>query len=166
MFRKMRRNGQLLSEQDTLAILENGTSGVLALAGDEGYPYAVPLSYVFAEGKLFFHGALSGHKADAIARCDKASFCVVAQDQVVPEKYTTHFVSAIAFGRVRMLTDPQEKRRALWLMAEKYNPGQQAAHDAEILPALERTAVIELSIEHLTGKECIELTRMRGGHHS
>ena len=46
MFRDMRRKKQLLSPEESLQILENGTSGVLAVAGDDGYPYTVPLSYV------------------------------------------------------------------------------------------------------------------------
>lgn len=41
---KMRRFKQELSAEETLAILERGTSGVLALSGDDDYPYAVPIS--------------------------------------------------------------------------------------------------------------------------
>ena len=98
MFRAMRRKKQQLSEKECRAVLERGTSGVLAVSGDDGYPYAVPLSYVYTEGKLFFHSAKSGHKIDAIMRSGKASFCVVDQDQIVPEEYTTYFRSVIAFG--------------------------------------------------------------------
>ena len=86
MFREMRRAKQELSRDETLEILERGSSGVLALSGDEGYPYAVPLSYVYSEGKLFFHCALTGHKMDAIRQNENASFCVVAQDLIIPEK--------------------------------------------------------------------------------
>ena len=84
MFRPMRRHRQQLSQGDCAAILSRGTSGVLAVAGDGGYPYAVPLSYVYQEGTLFFHCAKAGHKLDALRRCSKASFCVIDQDQVVP----------------------------------------------------------------------------------
>lgn len=84
MFRPMRRHRQQLSQWDCAAILSRGTSGVLAVAGDGGYPYAVPLSYVYQEGTLFFHCAKAGHKLDALRRCSKASFCVIDQDQVVP----------------------------------------------------------------------------------
>lgn len=85
----MRRNRQQLSDEESISILEKATSGTLALLGDNGYPYAVPISYVYSEGKLFFHSALSGHKIDAIRNCDKTSFCVVDQDEVIPKKYTT-----------------------------------------------------------------------------
>ena len=119
MFRPMRRHRQQLSQGDCAAILSRGTSGVLAVAGDGGYPYAVPLSYVYQEGTLFFHCAKAGHKLDALRRCSKASFCVIDQDQVVPPEYTTYFRSVIAFGRTRILEDEAEKQAAIWLLAER-----------------------------------------------
>ena len=85
MFREMRRKKQALRPEDCARILAQGTSGVLALLGDDGYPYAVPLSYVYHEGRIYFHSAMTGHKLDALRRCPKASFCVVDQDQMVPE---------------------------------------------------------------------------------
>ena len=105
MFRPMRRNKQALSPAQCEAVLTRGSSGVLAVSGDDGYPYAVPLSYVYAGGRLYFHCAASGHKLDAVRRCSKASFCVIDQDRVVPEEYTTYFRSVIVFGQVRELTD-------------------------------------------------------------
>ena len=108
MFRPMRRSAQALDGGACVEILERGTSGVLALAGDGGWPYAVPLSYVYSDGKLYFHCAKSGHKLDAVRECDKASFCVVARDDVVPEEFTTRYVSVIAFGRVREITGDAE----------------------------------------------------------
>ena len=113
MFRDMRRKNQLLPQEEAEAILRQGTSGVLSLLGDGGYPYGVPLSYVYHNGKLYFHCAKAGHKLDAIRREGKCSFCVIDQDQVVAEKYTTLFRSVIAFGQVRVLEDDGEKRAAL-----------------------------------------------------
>ena len=89
MFREMRRKKQLLSDEVSREILERNTSGVLSLMGDEGYPYGVPLSYVLVGDKIFFHCAKEGHKIDAIRNCEKASFCVIDQDQIVSEEYTT-----------------------------------------------------------------------------
>ena len=77
MFRDMRRKQQALPYEESVTILESASSGVLAVLGDEGYPYTVPLSYVYREGKLYFHCASEGHKLDAIRGCDKASFCVI-----------------------------------------------------------------------------------------
>lgn len=108
-FRAMRRKRQQLSEEESIGILQKATAGTLALLGDGGYPYAVPISYVYADGKLYFHSALSGHKVDAIKNCDKASFCVIEKDDVQPAKYTTYFRSVIPFGRIHIIEDEQEK---------------------------------------------------------
>lgn len=162
MFREMRRKKQLLSLEETTAILKRGTSGVLALSGDDGYPYAVPISYVYTEGKFYFHSAKSGHKLDAIRREEKASFCVIDQDQVVPEEYTTYFRSAIVFGRIRVLEDEEEKRGAIEELALKYAPdstpeGRQHEIQREWAPL----CMLEMTIDHITGKEAIELTRKK-----
>ena len=162
MFREMRRNKQLLSEKESIEILKNATSGVLALLGDDEYPYAVPISYVYDDSKIYFHGAKTGHKIDAIRKCNKASFCVISQDEIVPEKYTTYFKSVIAFGKVRILENDKEIRGAIEKLAIKYHPkdskeNRNQAIDREWKPL----CMIEFSIEHMTGKEAIELTRMR-----
>ena len=108
-FRQMRRKRQQFSEEESISILQNATAGTLALLGDDGYPYAVPISYVYADGRLYFHSALTGHKVDAIRRCDNASFCVIEQDEVHPKQYTTYYRSVIAFGRIHIIEDEAEK---------------------------------------------------------
>ncbi len=161
-FRSMRRKRQQLSEEKSIEILRKSTSGTLALLGDNGYPYAVPISYVYAEGKLYFHSALSGHKIDAIRNCDKASFCVIDQDEVHPEKYTTYFRSVIAFGRIHIIEDEKEKLVTARLLGDRYNPNQEEALQKEIEKGLSRMVMIRFDIEHLTGKEAIELVNQPG----
>ena len=158
MFRELRRKRQALSRADCEAVLNRGTSGVLALAGDDGYPYAVPLSYLYEDGKLLFHCAKAGHKLDAVARCDKASFCVIDQDRVVPEEYTTYFRSVIAFGRIRVIGDDGERRSAVERLALKYHPGDTRENrsryiDKEWAPL----CMLEMTVEHLSGKQATEL---------
>ena len=163
MFREMRRKKQRLSKEECDRILYNGTSGVLALHGDNGYPYAVPVSYVYNGEKLLFHSAKNGHKIDAIIKNAAASFCVIGQDQVVAEKYTTLFRSVIAFGQVRVLEDDGEKRAALEALGERFNPGQPESLEKEIAATWNSVCVLELEIEHLTGKEAKELRKRRAG---
>ena len=162
MFREMRRKKQLLTPEERAAVLHRGTSGVLALAGDDGYPYAVPMSYAFDGEKLYFHCAREGHKLDAIRRNCKASFCVIDQDQIVPEEYTSHFRSVIVFGTMRILEDDGEKRAAIEALALKYAPDDDAADrnraiDREWAPL----CMLELTIDHITGKEAIELVKAK-----
>ena len=159
--RQMRRKRQQLAEVESIAILQKATSGTLALLGDDDYPYAVPISYVYHEGKLYFHSALEGHKIDAIRKCDKASFCVIEQDNVQPENYTTFFRSVIAFGRIHIIEDAQEKLEIARMLGNRYNPNQDEALQKELESGLSRMLAIRFDIEHLTGKEAIELTRQR-----
>lgn len=158
MFREMRRKKQKLSKEECDRILYNGTSGVLALHGDDGYPYAVPVSYVYNGEKLLFHSAKNGHKIDAIIKNAAASFCVIDQDQIVPEEYTTYFRSIIAFGRIRILEDATEKRSAIEKLAVKYAPDDTAENrDKAIEREWKPLCMMEMEIEHLTGKQAIEM---------
>lgn len=162
-FRKMRRSRQELTKEECEAILQRNTAGVLAVLGDGGYPYAVPLSYVYHQGAVYFHCATSGHKMDALESCPKASFCVVDQDQVVPEKYTTYFRSVIVFGQVQVLADMEELSVALMALGKKYAPAEAEEHLlAEIEGSRSRIAVVKLSVDHITGKEAMELVKQRG----
>ncbi|HWQ77345.1 MAG TPA: pyridoxamine 5'-phosphate oxidase family protein [Anaerovoracaceae bacterium] len=152
MFREMRRKDKLLSEEEALKILERCTSGVLAVDGDEGYPYAVPLNYAMKDGKLFFHFAKEGHKIDAIGRNEKVTFCVVDQEEIVAEKFTTHFRSVIVFGRARLLTDDAEKRSAMEALVEKLSPDYTEEGKKAIEGSWHRVSLAEIKIEHMTGK--------------
>ena len=160
-FREMRRKRQQLSEEESVGILQRATAGTLALLGDDDYPYAVPISYVYHEGKLFFHSALAGHKIDAIRKCDKASFCVIERDDIQPEKYTTFFRSVIAFGRIHIIEDEMEKLETARMLGNRYHPNDDEALQKEIENGLSRMVAIRFDIEHLTGKEAIELMRQR-----
>lgn len=158
-FRPMRRKRQQLSEQECLAILNNATAGTLALLGDGGYPYSLPISFAYSDGKLFFHSALTGHKIDAVRNCDKASFSVIQNDDVKPKEYTTYFRSVICFGRIRILDNDDDKMRVLRLLGNRYNPNDDEALAAEIKKSFKAVCVIELDIEYMTGKESIEYVR-------
>lgn len=160
MFRPLRRKNQALASEECERILSAGTTGVMAVLGDEGYPYAVPLNYVYKDGVIYLHTATSGHKLDAIKTCNKVSFCVIEQDTVVPHKLTTLFRSVIAFGRARILTDPQEITAACRELGLKYYDNAPAV-DKEIARELARMYAIEIVVEHLSGKESIELMRAR-----
>ena len=156
-FREMRRRRQQLATEEAVAILQKSTAGTLALLGDNDYPYAVPLSYVYQDGRIYFHSALAGHKVDAVRKNEKASFCVIEQDDVQPKKYTTFYRSVIAFGRVHVVDDEAEKMRMARMLGNRYNPNDDVALSRELESGLSRMLMIRLDIEHLTGKQAIEL---------
>lgn len=130
-------------------------------AGSSGAPADFPQNPARGCLRIYFHCALEGHKLDCIARNDRASFCVVGSDEVVPAEFTTYFRSAVAFGRVRLVEGHDERVRALRLLADKYAPGLDEGFAREVTTLLRRTRVLRLDVEALTGKEAIELVRAR-----
>lgn len=161
MFREMRRKKQLLSKEETIEILKSCTSGVLGVTGDDDYPYTVPVSYVFKDGKLFFHFAKEGHKIDSIKRNDKVTFCVIEKDEVIQKTFTTHFRSVCIFGRARILTDDNERRYAMESLIEKYSPNYIEEGQKEIESAWNIVCLIEVKIEHMTGKAAMEIVNSK-----
>ncbi len=154
-FRKMRRFKQQLSDEECVRILTQEKRGVLALIGDGGYPYAVPMDFVYDNGAVYFHSAKEGHKIDALSSCEKLSFCVVTKGEKPDEDWAYYVRSVIVFGRGRMISDDEEKISALRLLGNKYYPSSQEVEE-EILKDGDRAAVIALSIEHMTGKKVHE----------
>ena len=158
----MRRHRQQLSREECERILGRCTSGVLALTGDGGYPYAVPLSYVYADGAIIFHSAVEGHKVDAIRRDSRCSFCVIEQDEIKPAEFTTYFRSVIVFGRIQILENDNEKVQALRLLGSRYSPGDEPGLQHEIDKSLDHVLLLRLDVEHLSGKQAIDLVRANG----
>lgn len=160
MEHKMRRFKQLLSQEETKRILTGSSSGVLSLVDAEGLPYGVPLSFAY-DGirSLYFHSAVNGHKVEAIQAHPQVSFCIIAQDEVKPEEFTTYFRSVIAQGPLVIVNEPEEVLKGLRLLGDKYAPGIDSS--AEIAKGLSHVLVLKMEIENITGKEAIELVNQR-----
>jgi nitroimidazol reductase NimA-like FMN-containing flavoprotein (pyridoxamine 5'-phosphate oxidase superfamily) len=154
----MRRNKQLLSAEDTVAVLNRCTSGVLACLGDDDYPYAVPLSYVYLNNKIYFHSAKAGHKVDAIISNSKVSFSVIDEDTIVSREFTSYFRSVIAFGRVR-IAEGAERHAAFAALIEKYSADQPRSAKQKEMDQCTQSLMFAIDIEHITGKEAIEYVR-------
>lgn len=157
MFREMRRRKQLLQEEDSIRILKTCTAGVLGVNGDDGYPYTVPMSYAYVDGKIFMHSAKKGHKIDGIKKSNKVTFTVIEKDEVIQKTFTTHYRSVSVFGRARLLVDDKEKRNAMEKIADKYSPDYIKESHVEIEKEWDRFCLIEIRIEHMTGKAAIEI---------
>ena len=151
MFREMRRKHQELSEEECIEILTNEPRGVLALLGDNDYPYAIPMSHVYVNGKIYFHGAMEGHKHDAVKKHSKVSFCVIDKGVKKENNWWYTFKSVIVFGKIKIITDVAEKIDKLTYLGNKFFPTPQDTED-EINRLLERTEVCEITLDHMTGK--------------
>ncbi|MEG6523315.1 pyridoxamine 5'-phosphate oxidase family protein [Desulfotomaculum sp. 1211_IL3151] len=158
MFRELRRGKQLLSMEDTVAVMDRCTNGVLACLGDEGFPYAVPLSYVYYNDKIYFHSAKAGHKIDAISNYPKVSFSVIDEDTIVSEKYTSYFRSIIAFGKARIV-EGDERLEAFKALVEKYSGDQPEEAKRKEIIGCSQAYIIAIDVEHITGKEAIEYVK-------
>jgi len=157
MFREMRRIKQLLTEEQSVRVLNRCTSGVFGVIDENGYPYTVPVSHVYKDGRLYFHSAVEGHKIDSLRRNDKVTFCVVDKDDVVPADFTTKYISVIVFGRARILENPEEKFAAIELITQKYSPEYMQEGRKEAEESMARFCIVEIDIERMTGKSSLSL---------
>lgn len=149
----MRRKDRRLSDEDTHALLARGEYGVLSLITPEGHPYGVPLSYVWTEGRAYFHCALTGRKIDALQVNMQASFVVTDAVQAVYDKnFTTLFESAMLYGPMREVTEEAEKQAVLLALAEKYLPDHMDKAEADIAASFSKTAVYALEPDWISGK--------------
>lgn len=152
MFPQMRRSRQQLSTIETEEILHKGNTGILALTGMESYPYAVPLNYVYLNGNIYIHCAISGYKLDCIQKNNHVCFCIVDQDTVIPDIFSTNYRSAIVFGTASIISDDVIRRQALEGLIQKYCADFIQSGQQEIEKDWEKTAIIEITIEHVTAK--------------
>lgn len=152
MFREMREVGEKLTEKEAVEMLEKLPHGVLALEGDESHPYAVPISFAYEDGKIYFHSSKNGHKTDSIKNNGKVSFCVIDQDQIIPDQFNTLYRSAIVFGTARILIDKEEKLHAMECIINKYSKGYEKEGRAYADSVWDDFVAVEITIEHLTGK--------------
>ena len=154
-FRQMRRFKQATEPQENISILQTAYRGFLSVIGDGGYPYAVPMNFVYDDGKVYFHCAKEGHKLDAIRACDKACFTVLDNPVKEPGDWWYHVTSVICFGRVRILSDKSERNVHLRQLGLKYFP---ETYDlaADMKKDGPHAEVLEFTIEHCTGKRVRE----------
>jgi nitroimidazol reductase NimA-like FMN-containing flavoprotein (pyridoxamine 5'-phosphate oxidase superfamily) len=151
MFRKIRRVKQEISEQECIDILKAQPRGVLAVHGEDGYPYAFPMNYIYMNEKLYFHCAQEGHKLDAIAADNRVSFCVMDKGFHKDGDWALNIRSIVIFGRVKRIDDADETLKILRQLGLKYYPTAESVEE-EIHKAIIRVEILELSIDHMTGK--------------
>ncbi len=103
MFRPLRRIKQQLSLEECISVLKNEVRGVLAVLGDEDYPYGVPINFYYSQenNKIYFHGSREGHKIDAIKNHDKVSFCVYDKGTQIEGKLGLDYKSAIVLAGLK-----------------------------------------------------------------
>lgn len=152
MFREMRKRNRQMSKEAAEALLKSGIYGVLATADESSMPYALPISYVFLDGCIYFHCAKEGHKLDNIKANSKVSFCVVGDTMVLPDKFSTAYQSTVVFGRAQIIENEDERIKALFALIDKYSSEYKKEGKEYIEKAASATTVVRIDIEHITGK--------------
>ena len=151
MFRDMRRQKQAISAEDCIELLKNETRGVLSMIGDDGYPYGVPINHYYENGKLYFHGGKIGHRVDAVKKCDKVCYTVFDKGYLKEGDWALNVKSVIVFGRIRIVEDFDEAIELCRKLSYKFTDDESYIAD-EIKKCAKATLVMELDIEHMTGK--------------
>lgn len=156
MFRKMRRFKQQIPQEECIEILKNEKRGVLSVIGEDGYPYGMPVSHWYNEenGKIYFHGAKTGHKIDAMRADDHVSFCVMDEGYREEGDWALNIKSVVAFGRARMFTydeEPELVRDVCVGLSAKFTEDPNYADD-EIAKVGKNVLCVEITIDHMTGK--------------
>lgn len=157
MFRPIRKKKNEISAEAAKTLLCHARRGVLAVQGDDGYPYAIPVNYLYDESarKIYFHGARAGHKVDALRACDKVCFTVLSDEIIRDEPWAPYMQSAVVFGRCRLLESGPEALALIKRLAMKYYPDECLAEE-EIAASGKAVQMYEITIEHLSGKEVQE----------
>lgn len=152
-WRKMRRFKQQVSEEDCIHILKTERRGVLALHGENGYPYAMPINFYYdeADGNIYFHGAKEGTKAELLEADPRVSFCVCNQGFIREGEWAYNATSVIVRGRISIVEDREKAERICRSLGLKYYPTPEGV-EKELRMAFARTRVTCLQIDYMTGK--------------
>ena len=153
MFRDVSRVKQKLTNEECIEILKAEPRGVLSVIGDDGYPYGMPLNHWYCEedGRLYFHSGKKGHKVDALAKCDKVSFCVYDKGFRREGEWALNIKSVIVFGRVKFIDDYDRAMDIARRLSLKYTKDIEYIEE-EIKKFGAATLCFELIPEHITGK--------------
>ncbi len=153
MFRHVARKKQALPQAECIEILKQQPRGVLSVLGDEGYPYGMPMNhwYCEADGKLYFHSGMNGHRSDAMKRCTKASFCVYDEGYRREGEWALNIRSVIVFGRLEVVEDAEKALEFIRCLSAKFTDDEDYVRQ-EIAQAIDHTLVFTLTPEHITGK--------------
>lgn len=147
----IRRQDRTLEEEKALNLLLNGEYGFLAM-NNNGNGYGIPISYAYDDNKIYFHCAPEGEKLRIIEKNDSVCFCVVGNTNVQPDKFTTLYESVLAFGNIVVVSDDDEKMKALMLLVDKYSPEYKDIGLKYAKGSFARTKVLRIDIERISGK--------------
>ena len=153
--KEMRRKDRQMDTDFAYSVIDRAEYGTLATINDDGTPYCVPLSLVRKDAVVYFHTAAVGHKLENILRNPKVCVAFACEVKVPPievDNFTTEYESAVVFGIASIVQDNKEKIDALRLISEKFTPDSMPLFDQHIEMSLNKTCVVRIDIEEISGK--------------
>ena len=162
----MRRREREKTREFALSIIDKSAHMVLAVTGEDGAPYCVPLSPVRWDDHIYFHCALEGRKLDAMRSEPRVCMTFVGDAQVPAGRFTTYYESAVAFGRAGEVTEEGEMVEALRRLCLKYCPEEMELFGREVRRSLPRTGIWKISLDEVTGKSNFPARRERAAQAS
>ena len=157
MFRELTRKNRAASQEECIRLLESEKRGVLAVQGDDGYPYCMPMNHWYdpESGCIWFHAGHGGHREDALRRCDKVSYCVHDEGCTINGHWAKHVTSVIVFGRMELIEDMDEIVRVGTALSYKFIQDEEHIR-REIAASAHKTVLLKLTPEHVSGKHVVE----------
>lgn len=158
MFRNIRRvDNEIKNEEKIINLLITSRRAVIAVNGDDGYPYALPINYYYDKDLkcLYFHSSKFGHKVELLKKSDKVCFTVYGNEKVKDESWAPYMQSVVIFGRCHPIEDSNKSLEKLKKFAMKYYPSEEMVNK-EISRAFKAVQMFEIKIEHMSGKEVQE----------
>lgn len=152
MNREMNKKERQLTLEQTKELLLKGHHGTLSVNGDDGYPYGIPVNYVYVNDAVYIHSAKYGYKIDALKKDDKVCFSAIIRSKILPEQFTAEFESVVAFGKAELVADDAEKQNVLETFIKRFSPGLEDAGAKMIKTNFPDTAIIKVNVESVTGK--------------
>ncbi len=160
----MRRGDLVMPAEDVKLLLEHGETARLATTGSDGWPYVLPMLYVWRDPHLYFHtSSASGHLAANLAH--DCRVCMVIDEPGSVYGYgrfecdsSISYRSVMAFGKVQQVEDPAEKSLFCDELMRKYGGGI-TGRPQGFYPRLASIDVRRIEVERMSGKR-IELPQV------
>jgi len=137
------------------AILDEGFICHIGFVVD-GQPYVIPTGYARVGDKLYIHGSAASRMLRALAGGVQVCVTVTLLDGLVLARSVFHhsmnYRSVVILGRATLVTDREEKLKALEAVTEQIVPGRwaDARHPTE--SELKQTSVLALPLEEVSAK--------------
>ena len=161
MQRQMRRKDRQMDEADAIKLLEANSHGVLATVDEDGAPYAVPVSYVWHRGHIYFHSSSTGQKVENIVRDNRVAFAVVGEVDMERAGPSARFESVIVRGRAVTVTGYDEELDAFYALKRVFMPDTVEDTPASMERLKGKYILYRLEAESISGKA----RKPQGGGH-